>query len=601
MSKQQYQVIWVRQGVWQALVEQAFGCLSETEQRLAETILVTLHNQHIGITPNLVVSLVKLFWSTSKNNAMGITETGTEFPWAEVGECLVRASVPLDMLSPGYIQVERSRLIYLLGRSPLYTVKRLIAPLITRACQEIGVCYLFSHRDEPVLPNTNDYKGYHDNLVAAIKRFAQKSIAKTNPCELFWQDIAYMLAEESNSGLSLPEAEPSTSALFYRLDEPPEWTDDQQLRRLHSFVAPMRTQHRQGGGVRGIRVTRRLEDIHSIIVSEFANPEPLLADRLLNSGYFILEREPKREKLRDMLLIGIMPDCVRRQGGVESQQSTLSADFAKVCWFNLAARLGLLLRRQNLWQSEFRWIEGDSWQRIHVESRLLFQLNEHKHHISDIIFDKTTDSRQQRYHFLKQMNWLPGYLDTRARYEPLKKWNSSLEDTNAEVAPRIQTSGQQLDELVHWVRQVKTQQVDNPDWLGSRAKSSHYRSTQTRRQKLTFHDFAFVHIMVFLPATYHREWAVGVRGMLNLATQIGRKDSKRNLAVVWVPPLILPPLERLSAHEENSEKPCSWMYAAPYHRDVTPFRHLHPRTPDEIASELVTVWLDEIIEEITHA
>jgi hypothetical protein len=412
-----------------------------------------------------------------------------------------------------------------------------------------------------------------------------------------------MLVEGQTAAFSLPEADAATAALFYRLSELPEWADDQTLRRLHTLVTPLRTRHRQEGGVRGIRVSRRLEDIHNILLSEFMNPEPLLVDRLLNSGYLVFEREPKREKLRDMLLMGIMPHCVRRQSSEIMQQSQLSADFAKVCWFNFAAHLGLLLRRYNLWQSEFRWLEGDAWQRVHVESRLLFQLEQGKDRVADIILDKTGDTRQQRHHFLERMNWLPGYLDTRARYEPLPGWNDPP-DNNANSVPKGKAQSpekQQLDELVAWVRQIGAQQKDSPDWSKFQAKSSSRQATLARPQKLAVDDFTFVHIMIFLPAVYKEAWGGEARGLLNLAAQVGRNDPRRNLSIVWTPPLILPFPNQPNGQQEPEKKESSWMYAAPYHSDViSPFAR-QPRGPAEVAAALVTTWLDEIIREIKHA
>jgi hypothetical protein len=160
MSKTSYQVICVRPDTWQGLVEHAFlrPGLSERQLLLAETILATLHDQHIGVTPALVGSLVKTFWPANKSGVSPFMSTPAESPWAEVCDCLVRAAAPLDKLTPGYIQAERSRLIHFLRQSPPYTINRLVAPLIAYACQQVGLCLLFSHQEERNLINAKRYE-----------------------------------------------------------------------------------------------------------------------------------------------------------------------------------------------------------------------------------------------------------------------------------------------------------------------------------------------------------------------------------------------------------------------------------------------------------
>src|SRR4029079_7111242 len=55
----------------------------------------------------------------------------------------------------------------------------------------------------------------------------------------------------------------------------------------------------------GSSLSRRL------VLAEFLNPPLVLVDRLLNSGYLVHERRPRRAKLRDALVVGLMPHEVR--------------------------------------------------------------------------------------------------------------------------------------------------------------------------------------------------------------------------------------------------------------------------------------------------
>ena len=55
----------------------------------------------------------------------------------------------------------------------------------------------------------------------------------------------------------------------------------------------------QGGRVEGFRQGRGEGQLGSMVLSEFLNPPLVLVDRLLNSGYLVHERRPRRAKLRD--------------------------------------------------------------------------------------------------------------------------------------------------------------------------------------------------------------------------------------------------------------------------------------------------------------
>lgn len=589
-----FQLILVSPSKWEGFVSGAFSSLELPEQSKAEAILTALHDQHIGITPVLIASWLRTLRS----------QTPPEEPWLAVGNCLARALIPVTKPRQELVQGIRLQLFNALDRAPLYTVLRLLTPLLASACRQIGYSYLFCHHNDIEFVQAKTYEAYHEKLVGIIKEMARERDDGVSPFDLFWRDMAHMLNDRDSQTHGLAQAEPLAAALLYRLEQLPERPEDQTLRRLHTLVTPIRTRHRQEGGVRGIRVSRRLEDIHDILLSEFMNPEPLLIDRLLNTGYLIFEREPKREKLRDLLLMGIMPDITRRQCDEQLQQSQLSADFAKVSWFNFAAHLGLLLRHYQLWQSEFRWIEGDPWQRSRVDSRILRDLQREKMRVSDIVLDRAGESRQRRHHFLRRMNWLPDFLNMRGRYEPLTGWNDvPIEDSRIALAQESETETEPkkiLRELVDWVRATQAQQKDNPHWKEAQRAALRQRpAAQSQNRKLAVDDFTFVHIMLFLPATYRHEWGGDARARLNVAAQLGRNDPRRNLSVVWVPTTIVPPVEY-----DSDGKPLTrsdvWSFHAPRYPDGALLRR-RLNDPAEIADTLVQAWLDELMREIEYA
>src|SRR6185436_19227566 len=114
-----------------------------------------------------------------------------------------------------------------------------------------------------------------------------------------------------------------------------------------------------GGRVEGLAQGRGEGQLGSMVLSEFLNPPLVLVDRLLNSGYLVHERRPRRAKLRDALVVGLMPHEVR---------ATPQGAFAKACWLDCMSRLPRRLSSARLRDSEFRWIEGDAGGRARCAS-----------------------------------------------------------------------------------------------------------------------------------------------------------------------------------------------------------------------------------------
>jgi len=138
-----------------------------------------------------------------------------------------------------------------------------------------------------------------------------------------------------------------------------------------------------------------------MVLSEFLNPPLVLVDRLLNSGYLVHERRPRRAKRRDALVVGLMPHDVR---------ATPQGAFAKACWLDCMTRLARRLSSSRLPDSEFRWIEGDAAGRARCSSFSLEQMPPDVASARHAVF---------RDSFMTLARWVPDYFETRAGFRAL--------------------------------------------------------------------------------------------------------------------------------------------------------------------------------------
>ncbi len=270
----------------QALVSRSvLGRLTRPDRLLAEAILRTLHDRHVGITPELAADLVRLMRAV----AQGQPATGL---WAPLLDHLNRSSMSQAAV------VGR-----LSGIASSYGLSRVIEPLVARACDDIGELYLFSDSSCPEPRGfAGAYAAYRRRL---HNRLGQLLSDKQLP-ELFWIDRAMTLAAISrppaahSTELSdLPEVDLPGLAHLLRLQPRLPQLGRQRLRQRRS---PVRASHlrpmlsRNEGGVDGIHQTRRLADLPSILLSELLQPPELLLDRLLSSGYLALRRPPEQQR-----------------------------------------------------------------------------------------------------------------------------------------------------------------------------------------------------------------------------------------------------------------------------------------------------------------
>ena len=534
--------------IWASVTHTRFHSLSLETRRTAYSILRTMHNRHIGITPDLAAKLAPLILEPT-------AAFQAETPWLHVLERLTQELGTNPQQRKSHRQMGFG---ILLNAIPPYSVLRLAMPIIDEACRRTGQCCLFCEDEEGSIL-TEAYKRYSNTLSTEITKMTEET---DNPFQIFWKERALTLAaysrrpgmwnleQEHSTGTGLPETDPSAASLMLRLK--PHVSPPKPLsHRPKAMTSPLKhneSRKNKEGGFSGIKVTLQQEEMENILMSEFLNPPMLLADRLVNSGYLALKRKPKHERLRDVLITGIMPDDIKPK---------LNADFIKACWFDYITRFGFMLARQRMMRSEFWWLEGDMFGRSRQCNFCLEDLPLHKPPPEN---DPTSAYRRS---FLVALGWFPSYLDTLNGFHVVP-------DLTGETNEPAGTAG--TDPLLHWAYSAWRDQKLHHD----------------RRAKVD--EFAFVHIMLFLPAAQRNAGAVPPQSLLRQMQRgfgIGSVPG-RSVSITWVPDAI-----------ENWEK---WAIDRQRKRESSLFpKSRQGRSWEETAGGLEQVWLQHIIEEMQNA
>lgn len=549
----------VSPSVWRPVVDSVFDKLTMEVRQRASSILWTMHNRHIGLTPQLAAGLA----------AVILQPYGPRYftdAWDAVSDRLLN-EVSGQQYSAGLV----------FSALPSYSVFRLAAPIVEEACNRIGFCCLLCQDEVDSRINDINYVPYISEVAAEIKRMAESN---DNYFRLFWADRAMTLSAYSiraflrERAAVLPETDPTALALLLRLK-----TDVSKARPLSFHPQPLvqPLKHREinrvkEGGYSGVHMTRRLEDMGDILMSEFVNPPAVLADRLINNGYLALRRQPKREKLRDILVVGMMPGEVK---------SKLSVDFIKTCWLDFICRMGMLLVRGGRVRSEFRWLEGDALGRVHSCNFLLQDLPPE---FSEIPVEGELNPAFRR-EFVTALGWLPQYMNNRAGFQPV--------DTTRPVMKVMKESRENnLESSRQWAYSVWKSQKENLLW--SRVETGPGQREfldSSARNGLDVQRFAFTHIMLFLPSRGRDKRQLS--GAAHLGELYGGfgigSGSNCSLSVTWVP-------ERPVSQEpwafDCRERVFSQLFS----------RHLDSKTlsPRRIAGKLVSTWRDYLIKELRN-
>jgi hypothetical protein len=554
--------------IWEPIVVNAFAGLSSEIGRKAHSILRTLHNRHIGITPGLAAGLASLV-TVSHDYRAGISG-------GDIWEHVIKR---LQDETSG----RQQSFGVLLSALPPYSILRLAMPILEEACQRIHLCCLFCEDNIENDITRDDYTRYSHDLADEIKRMVE---SREDYFQLFWTDRAITLAAYSSqaclrerAAVDFPETDPPALGLLLRLK-----TRISKARPLSFHASPMSQpqKHREvrrikEGGFSGIYITRRQEDMGDILLSEFVNPPVVLADRLINNGYLALRRQAKREKLRDVMVLGLMPAEV---------QPKLSVDFIKACWLDFISRFGMMLIRNRRVRSEFRWLEGDRFGGIRSCHFLLQDLAP-----GFIEIPVEGDWRPLfRREFLTALGWLPQYLDTRGIFKPVSEGDGKPEHQPLPEGVE-QVRGGDLESAKQWAFAAWRSQKENLLWAFHEPDKPVLSPQQEKR--LEIDRFAFVHLMLFLPAGKRHEGGVSMSGAARLgALSSGFGISNipgRSVSVTWVP-------ERINVSRE-------WAFDCREKRDSLLFSGEKPVqeiTGHYIAGRLVQAWRDYLLKELRN-
>ncbi len=527
--------------------------LPPLSRRSAYSIIRTMHNRHVGVTPQLAAQLAVLTREPAAVSEM-------EAPWKQVIERLTS-----ELENRRNPNARHHAFGLVLSAAPSYSILRLAMPIVAEACKRIKLCFLFCE-DEAGNVTAAAYRQYEQQLSSEIQRMAAE---KDHFFQVFWKERALTLAdysrrhgERSYKGSSLPESDPSSTAMLMRLrPQVPAFKPRQRsAKQAFSRLKNRESLKYKEGGFNGIRVSMRAEDMEDILMSEFMNPPILLADRLINSGFLALKRKPKHEKLKDVLIVGLMPHQVKPR---------LNADFVKACWFDFISRFGLMLSSNRLMGSEFRWLEGDSLNRCRTCKYLLEDLP-----IPETFreSEQAKPSAAYRSGFLAALGWLPSFLDIRSRYQPLQYSQAGGGIGSDDLSPAMQWACAAWKDQSLLRSGKKTADIDT---------------------------FSFVHVLLFLPAETrapgaetenepephlppHANLARLHRGM-NFPRLPGRSTM-----IVRVP--------------QNLQDTAQWSVERPNQRDprlfsTAPHQSAGKVSWETISGRLVQVWLEHLMEE----
>jgi hypothetical protein len=490
--------------------------------RLAHAVLWVLQDAHVGITPKLAHELGRLFAQKGAANP-GV--------WPQL----------FRRLQEGLPRTERSGLVA--GNAPVYVVQNLVKPIVREACAELGYTCLLCQDDTEGAVTADEYAAYG----AALERIASRIAAQFAAGPLFATEhgnIVAALSEPSphvRSRAVVPEIDRDSLAVLLGLDAEVDFPERaSRPTPIRSYVPNRRpAAEGQGGRIEGLRQGRGEGQLGSIVLSEFLNHPLVLVDRLLNSGYLVHERRPRRAKLRDALVVGLMPHEVRvtPQGG-----------FAKACWVDCMARLASRLASARLHDSECRWIEGDAAGRARCTSFPLGQAP------PEVPAGRHAAFRDA---FMTLSRWVPDYFETRAGFRPLRGGANTI--ANAE----------------EWAIAAWAAHADRDERAGSDAPTG------------SVDGFSFVHVMVFHPLIDDapRAAAEGAErlGRLRAGLRIGYRR-RRHASVTYVP-------------LDGDTRP--WRFGS----DADPWRALMSTPSENgvaLARAVQSSWLDRLTRDIWH-
>jgi hypothetical protein len=464
--------VWhVHPKVWRLYESEKLAHLSEKERQYAKALLTEFHNRHAGIPAGLAASLVVPLTTSAPLNRLSS-------PWKEVRQRLI-TELASDRKGDAGSGQARIPVGITFSAAPVYVIQRIVLPLVNTACQNLGRCILFSEdEDNSFLFMKKVLDEYETQVSKEICRLADFD-NRVKSFDLFWAEHAaalssYSMAVPLMKERTLPNSDPLASAFVLRIDKlPRNIRDYEHLERIHVRRNRHRSRHLREEGLAGVTQTRSMDMLQQMLISELVNPDPILADRLLNTGYLVNERLPHRERFRDALIIAFMPP---------EMQIRPAADILRACWLNLAAALYQILVHNHLHDSQIIWIEGE------IEGSFTASVVS----IDELRFVVSRSSRMEIVHstayrksFLNLIRWLPDYIDR----------------TKEKVLFDLETAGN-VTSPADWISRVWRTQFNQKRWLLHPNKSSTQLPQKIEvsvRLNSLAQQFAYVHAMTFLP------------------------------------------------------------------------------------------------------
>ena len=482
-----YIIQYVNPNTWQPYESEALRGLEPKMQQYARDLLTEFHNRHIGISPTMAAGLAKVLLISD-------TLSAAASPWKEIWSRLIdelpsseKESKTIRSVSP---KPSPNRGI-LLSSAPAYVIRRIAIPLVHKACWRLRKCILFS--DDQLLTDSAtiaDLELYDQNLLNLMIYLANASRIDQD-LQLFWKERSATLSHYSKpatSEYSLPDPDPLATGFLFRLESLPASSKEyQHLNRIHIRRPKHHTRQMREDCLAGIIQTRSLDDLQRILIGELLNPDALLADRLLNTGYLVTERKPKREKLRDAILIGLLPPDLHGRP---------ARDFLRACWVNSMAVMYQILVQNHLPNSMIIWVEGPDLDRFHVSALSVAEI-------------RLSQVQNIRSGFLDLTGWLPGLIDARKVHEhiPLDRENHDPMVDLVSQAGLNRTAKVPIEMENHaaidWVSRVWRSEFHQKRRLSdpvNRGRPEKEIETVERLDRL-IDQFAFANVMTFLPAS----------------------------------------------------------------------------------------------------
>lgn len=560
----------VAPAVWQPHMAVALAGLSPVQQRTAQAVMRFMHDRHVGITPRLARELAGLLLTHQPHPEKA------HDAWGSVFTALLESDTDRDGSLAQRRRSER-RFGLLLSARPGYTMLRLALPVLLRACRSIDRCYLFSQDESAHDVTADEYETYVSDLYEAVRVVGNHRNGENfegSTLELLLRELYLTLTSLSRPDLlrsaaqsARPEADAVSLALLLGLD-PKKAPGEEAIQAVKQLPLPIRrhvSRHIREDGLDGVHFTQRIEEIDHALISEFQLGPLLLADRLLNTGFLALERQPRREKRRDVLLAALMP---------WAPETSVVGAFTKACWFQAVLRLSIILREHQLHNTEFRWIESDPLGRMRTAAFLL----QHMPRAGERLEVQVTPA--YRREFMTALRWLPRYLDMRETFHLIGK-------SDGELSPRTVDA----DAMLHWgatAWRAQQEGINQGPELNSKQSGS----------KLQVRDFALVHIMQFLPGIRLSSDQLSgghLLGQLAAGLDLG-DEPDRHASITWIPPAV--------------QEAANWRFAAHglidnriFPEDEDPDgsrRDKGPGSQDagEIAGRLIAAWLLQWLKEI---